>query len=545
MNGRRVRFPHYPPTAGAFIHHTVEAWGDRELVVIDDRRCTYREIEFASRQLAKGLLASGVCHGTRVGLLAPNGPEWIAAYLAVTRIGAVAILLNTYYKARELSWVIDHSDVEVLLAANRHLNHEYSDRLESIVVGLTNQVAGEIHVDSHPNLRSVWMWSGPARRWAGSVVDLVASATDVSDPALADAEAAVSPDDPMVVMYTSGSASDPKGVIHSHRAVICHPYNVLPFRGIGPDDVVYTPMPLFWVGGLVWGLLTCMHAGARIVFEQQFEPSATLELLERERVTHVVGWPHMSKALTEHPTFAERDLSSIRGGSLNDLLPEERRVGDPGLRANTLGMTESLGPHSLEFIGSALPPDKKGSFGRGVPGVERKIVEPSTGRVLPTGSPGEIWIRGYSLMIGMVKRDNTSVFEEGGWYATRDYGYLDDDGHLYFKGRLGNVIKSSGTNVTPREVELVLEAQPDVLHAFVAAVPHHERGEDVAAAVVARPGHDIDPGDLRARVKQEMSSYKVPRHIAVFVAAGDLPWLDSGKIDLLGVQRLLVDRFGT
>jgi acyl-CoA synthetase (AMP-forming)/AMP-acid ligase II len=148
-------------------------------------------------------------------------------------------------------------------------------------------------------------------------------------------------------------------------------------------------------------------------------------------------------------------------------------------------------------------------------------------------------------MIGMVMRDDTSVFEEGGWYATGDYGYLDDDGHLYFKGRLGNVIKSSGTNVTPREVELVLEAQPDVLHAFVAAVPHHERGEDVAAAVVARPGRDIDPDDLRARVKQEMSSYKVPRHIAVFVTAGDLPWLDSGKIDLRGVQRLLVDRFGT
>jgi acyl-CoA synthetase (AMP-forming)/AMP-acid ligase II len=541
---RRVRFPDYPPTAGAFIHHTVDAWDDRELVVIDDRRYTYRDLEAASRQLAKGLLASGVRRGTHVGLLAPNGSEWIAAYLAVTRIGAVAILLNTYYKARELSWVIHHADIEVLLTVDHHLGHDYGDRLESIAPGLEDQVAGEIRVDSHPKLRSVWMWGGAERRWAGSVDDLVASAPDVSDNALADAEAAVSADDPMVVMYTSGSASDPKGVIHSHSAVVRHPYNVLPFRDIGPGDVVYTPMPLFWVGGLIWALLTCMHAGATVVFEQRFEPGATLELLERERVTHVVGWPHMAKALTEHPTFAERDLSSIRGGSLNELLPEERRVGDPELRANTLGMTESLGPHSLEVIGSALPPDKKGSFGRSVPGVERRIVEPGTGRVLPTGSPGEIWIRGYSLMIGMLKRDNIRVFEEGGWYATGDYGYLDDDGHLYFLGRLGRVIKSSGTNVTPREVELVLEAQPDVMHAFVTAVPHKERGEDVVAAVIARPGRDIDPDDLRLRVKQEMSSYKVPRHIAVFVTADDLPWLDSGKIDLRGVQRILVERFG-
>jgi acyl-CoA synthetase (AMP-forming)/AMP-acid ligase II len=544
MDGRRVRFPDYTPTAGVFLDHVVDAWGDRELVVLGERRCTFREIEVASRQLAKGLLAKGVGRGTHVGLLAPNGPEWVTGYFAVTRIGAVAIPLNTYSKPRELSWVIDHAGLETLLTVDHHLGHDYLDRLETIAPDLTDQVAGELHVESHPTLRSVWIWGRTGRCWAGSVDDLLASAAAVTDAVLADAEAAVHPDDPMVVVYTSGSASDPKGVVHSHAAVIRHPYNVLPFRDIAAGDVVYTPMPLFWVGGLVWALITCMHAGATLVFEQQFEPGATLDLLERERVTHVIGWPHLSKALTGHPTFPERDLGSIRGGSLDDLLPDDRRVGDPNLRANTLGMTESLGPHSLEVIGSALPPGKQGSFGRGVPGVERRIVDPITRRSLPTGEVGEIWIRGYSLMIGILGRDDADVFEEGGWYATGDYGHLDEDGHLYFKGRLGNVIKSSGANVAPREVELVIEAQPDVMHAFVAAVPHRDRGEDVAAAVVARPGAVIDPEDLRDRVKQELSSYKVPRHIAVLATADDLPWLDSGKIDLRGVQRLLAERFG-
>ena len=196
------------------------------------------------------------------------------------------------------------------------------------------------------------------------------------------------------------------------------------------------------------------------------------------------------------------------------------------------------------MIGSALPPEKRGSFGRSVPGVEHRIVDPVTGEDLPPGELGEIWIRGYSLMLGMLRRDDADVFEEGGWYNTGDGGYLDHDGHLYFKGRLGNVIKSSGMNITPREVELVLEEHPDVMHAFVAAVPHAERVEDVAAAVVVRPGHEIDTDALTAWLKGEMASYKVPRHVAVFARPQDLPWLESGKIDLRAVQHDLIDRFG-
>lgn len=542
VDERRLCFPDYEPTAGRFMRHAADAWGDDELVVIDDRRCTYREVEHESQRLAAGLLAHGVGAGSRVGLLAPNGPEWVAAFFAITRIGAVAILLNTYHQARELSWAIDRAEVEVLLAVDRHLGHDYVARLESIVPGLVDHDQDALRLEPHPSLRSIWMWGAPDRSWAGSIADLEQRVGDV-DRALAHAEAAVGADDPMMVVFSSGTTSDPKAVIHSHGAVIRHSSNLLPFRDLVAGDVVYTPMPLFWVGGLTWALCSCMHAGATVVFERQFEAGATLELLERERVTHVLGWPHMAKAFTEHPSFAARDLSAVRGGSLDALLPEATRVGDPELRANTLGMTESLGPHSIEMIGSALPPDKRGSFGRSVPGIERRIVDPDTGEDVPVGVPGEIWIRGYSLMLGMLGRDDADVFEAEGWYRTGDGGFVDDDGHLYFTGRLGNVIKSSGTNVAPREVELVLEAQPDVMHAFVVAVPHPERGEDVGAAVVARPGREIVPDELRSRLKQELSSYKVPRHVAVFATADELPWLDSGKVDLHGVRQMLTDRF--
>jgi acyl-CoA synthetase (AMP-forming)/AMP-acid ligase II len=542
---RRFREPGYRATAGEFVRHVAATWGDRDLAVLGDERLTFAECERRSAELARALLASGVGPGTHVGLLAPNRPEWIVAFLAATRIGALVPLLNTYYKPRELSWVLEHSDVEVLFTVDRHLGHGYPERLEAIAPGLADQTHEAIRVDSHPALRTVWMWGDRVPRWAGPVADLLERADTVGEDDLLEAEARVRPNDAMLVIYTSGSTSEPKGVVHSHGGAIRHPYNLLPFRDLEPGDVCYTPMPLFWVGGLTYTLLSCMHAGATVVFEEQFEPGATLELIERERVTHVIGWPHMAKALTEHPSFPERDLSSVRGGSLDALLPEELRVGDPELRANSLGMTESLGPHSIERIGSALPPDKKGSFGRSVPGVEHRIVDPLTGSDRPPGEMGEIWIKGYSLMLGHLKTDRSTLFTRDGWFRTGDAGYLDADGHLYFKGRMGDQIKSSGMNITPREVELVLEEQPEVMHAFVMGVPHAERGEDVSAAVVFRPGREADVDELRSRVKAEMSSYKVPRHIATFSSPDELPWLESGKVDRRALQASLAERFGS
>ena len=309
--------------------------------------------------------------------------------------------------------------------------------------------------------------------------------------------------------------------------------------------MLYTPMPLFWVGGLSYVLVSAMHTGAAVVFEERFEPAGTLELIARRRVTHVIGWPHIAKALVEHPSFAERDLSSIRGGSFDDLLPVHLRVSDPRRKATSLGMTESLGPHSIEPLHVELPEGKEDSFGRNVPGIEHRIVDPDTGDELPAGQAGEIWIRGYSLMLGLLGQGPADVFESGGWYRTGDRGLLDPDGHLYFQGRLGTVIKAGGTNVAPREVELAIESQPDVMHAFVVGVRSDDgRSEAVAAAVVAKPGAGIDPADLQARLRREMASYKVPRHVAVFAEQQDLPWLESGKIDLQALRRLLTDRFG-
>ena len=544
MPDRATSFPGFTATSGELIRSSAARLGDKPLAVLGDRRLTYAEAEVRSAEIAKGLLASGAGKGTRVGLLAANSPEWILGWLGVTRMGGVAILLNTYSKAKELAWALRHADTQVLLTVDSHLGTDYLERLEQALPGLAEQRHERLLLESHPYLRAVWTWGEGQRPWSAPISGLMARGGVVTDGLLRECEAEVTPADPMVVVYSSGSTADPKGAVHAHGAAVRHAHNLWQMRDLIEDDVLYTPMPLFWVGGFSFTLIAAMHAGATLVFEDQFEPGATLKLIERERVTQVLGWPHMAKALVDHPSFPERDLSSIRGGSYPALLPQAQQAEAEVPKANSLGMTETLGPHTFDSKDHALPPDKEGSFGLSVPGVEHKIVDPVSLEDLPVGETGELWLRGYSLMLGLHKRERADTFTPDGWYRTGDAGRFDEDGHFYFTGRMGDLIKSAGMNITPRDVELVLEAMPEVVMAFVTGIPAGERGEDVAAAVALRPGERLDAEEMRARVKDEIATYKVPRHVAVFASQTDLPWLDSGKVDRRRLSAILVERFG-
>lgn len=540
---RTTHFPPFPPTAAALLRAGARRWGDKPLVVLGDRRVSYAEVEARSARLARGLLVSGIGKGTIVGVLAPNSPEWVIWWFAVARIGAVAALVNTYSKPPELRRALRHADVAALLTVAGHLGHDYLDRLEHAAPGLSGQTHERLLLESHPYLRAVWTSGVAGRPWCGDVETLAGRGDEVGDGLLLEVESEVRPADAMVMVFSSGSTADPKAVVHTHGAVIRHAHNVGQMRDLIPEDVLYTPMPLFWVGGFSFTLVGAMHVGATLVFEEQFEPGATLELIERERVTQVLGWPHMAEALAAHPSFADRDLSSIRTGSAAALLPPHLRAGAELPMPNSLGMTESLGPHTFDPR-VALPAGKDGSFGHPVPGVEHRIVDPVTGEDVPSGRVGEVWLRGYPVTVGIHKRERDETFTADGWYRTGDTGRFDEDGHFYFTGRMGDLIKTSGMNVTPREVEEAFEAMDEVALAFVTGLDQAERGQDVVALVVLRPGAALDEDTARARVKESLSSYKVPRHVAVVADQAELPWLDSGKLDRRRLVELLGARFG-
>jgi acyl-CoA synthetase (AMP-forming)/AMP-acid ligase II len=226
-----------------------------------------------------------------------------------------------------------------------------------------------------------------------------------------------------------------------------------------------------------------------------------------------------------------------------DFVPETARP--PTISSLSLGMTEACSSHTNFDPYVALDESKRGTFGPSIEGLEHKIIDPSTGQPLPVGAEGEICVRGYSMMLGRHKVERQDSFDADGWYHTSDAGYLDSDGWLFFTGRLGDMIKTSGgVNVTPAEVETALTALADVLEAYVVGVPDPggtAGTQIVAAAVVLRPGSKIDAGEVKKQLKDRLSAFKIPRQVWI-CAKADLPFADSGKIKRTELARLLASR---
>ncbi|MEZ5502345.1 MAG: class I adenylate-forming enzyme family protein [Halioglobus sp.] len=531
-------FPDFKPCTPEFIRSLLARFASRELIVYEGRRLTYGEAATQSALLARGMLACGMTKGTRIGLLMPNSPDFVVAWLAAARIGAVIIPINTFYKPRELAFVLHHADVQVLLTADQLLHNDYLQRLESCAPALARitDSTSPLRLRELPFLREVYVWGASSRPWSRTAQGLCDAASTLDEDFLQAVEDCVCPADPLLVVYSSGSTAEPKGAIHTQGSVIRHSYNLNHTRELQTGDRIFSPMPFFWVGGLVFTLHCAMHRGCTLLCEEVFDPQRTLDLIESERATLVTGWPHYGTALANHPSRAGRDLSSIRGGNIYPLLPSELRPADPEMRSNALGMTETCGPHTIDRMDVDLPAHLRGSFGRALEGVSHKVVDPDTGERLPPGVDGELCIRGYSLMQGLYKVEREDCFDAEGYYHSGDSGHFDADGVLFFKARLGDLIKTGGANVAPREVEIAIDEQPEVLNAYVVGLPHPDRGQEVACAVVLNPGGVLDAPTLRQRLKQQLSSYKVPAKL-FFCTREQIPFTDSGKVD----KRRLVD----
>ena len=538
-------FPDFTPTVPELVRNAAARFGDRTYLVADGERLTYRDVDARSAALAKGLLAEGIGKGSHVGVLIPNSSDFVVAALGVTRVGAVLVPVNTFSQSRELGWLLRHADVTHVIAHPSFLNHDYLERLEAALPGLADRRADQpLFLADAPFLRAIHVWGPSDRSWSrGDEAQIVAGgvAAGVDGEFLARAEACVVPADPAVIVYSSGSTADPKGAIHSQGAVVRHSCNVSLGYPIARDDVMFSSMPGFWIGGLITGYFQVLHVGATLVTQSSFEPAAALDLIEDEGATIVTGWPQQGKTLAEHPAYSPARVRTVVRTSMADLVPPAQKP--PEVNSTSLGMTEMCSVHLSWDQYDPLPDSRRGTFGKTLPGISHKVVDPDTLEEVPGGVDGELWARGYSLMQGLHRREREEVFEPDGWYRTGDAGHFDEDGWFYFTGRLGEMVKTpGGANVTPAEVEAALMTFPEVLEAYVTGIPG-DGGQLVVGAVVPRAGATIDGDELRTRLKAELSAYKVPKVLWV-CEKSELPFLQSGKIKKQELAELLADRVG-
>ncbi|OBI00498.1 class I adenylate-forming enzyme family protein [Mycobacterium sp. E2733] len=503
-----------PDTIDRLIRFRSERNGDTPMVIDPASRISYGELDAGTNALAAAFVEAGVGKGTRVGLVMPNSTRWVQVAIALTRIGAVLVPLSTLLQAGELAAQLRVAAVQFLVSVDEFRGHRYLDELHDLQPEL-------------PALRQVWTADELADATAGDRVRRIVGAMTE----------AVTAADPLAIMFTSGSSGAPKGVVHSHGSALGAVRSGLAARCITADTRLYLPMPFFWVGGFGSGILSALVAGATLVTEEIPRPETTLRLLEAERVTLFRGWPDQAETLARHAATAGADLSALRPGSLQALLPPDQWA-RPGARATLFGMTEAFGPYCGYPADTDMPEAAWGSCGKPFPGMEVRIVDPESGEPAPASAVGMIQIRGPHTLRGICGRSREDLFTADGFYPTGDLGRLDEDGFLFYRGRSDDMFKVSGATVYPSEVERALRAIDGVQSAFVTSVPG-TAGERVGAAVVCEGAVTAD--GLARAARKLLSAFKVPAVWLLLETDDDVPRGGTGKVDTGRLRAMLVD----
>ncbi|HEX7034493.1 MAG TPA: class I adenylate-forming enzyme family protein [Pseudomonadales bacterium] len=552
--------PPYPPTIPSMLKAAASRHGDGELLVRGEERLTFAALERRSRDLARGLVASGVGKGSHVGVLLPNGPGFAVAFMAAARIGAVVLPMSTLYQARELKWVLRHADLDTLIVAPRYLGHDYLARLEQALPELTSRRGEALYLTEAPHLRRVYVWGDAAPAWsrpAPAALDAAAEASPVTDALIAAMEEAVTPADPAFMIYTSGSTADPKGVVHTHGNSIRHSFQMATVYGLPKaGERVVSSRPFFWIAGLSASLFYALHGGFCLIVPDGPDPATYLELMERERADFVTGSAPVFAAIDKLARAGDRPLSVVQ--LVTDYAGVVERRGDvprfvcrrlealfPAVEAertrhrmpSIYGMTETTSAYASLPAPERIPEEKIGANGKPAPGAFVRIVDPETREPLPPDQPGELLVGGYSLMAGLYKKERHETFVGELLYPTGDMCSVDEDGWVTFVTRLSEMIKISGANVAPLEVEMLLNAREAIRESAVVGIDKDRRTE-LVAAVILHEGARIDEEQLITELKSELSSFKVPKRIVV-VADAEVPRTATGKIHKPRLREML------
>jgi fatty-acyl-CoA synthase len=512
-------------TLADLLFEQAERNGAAPAVIGGDRVIAYAEFAQCAGRIAAGLRSLGVRRGDRVGLLINNRTEWLEAFFGATILGAIVVAFSTWSKRDELAWLLADSDVQVLIALDRFGDQHFAADLHALI---PEAVAGAPWRSSaYPWLRDIILLSERRDDVFRSYADLAAAEPIGPLPPGEGPSAA----DDAIIIYTSGSSSRPKSVPLTHCGIIENGFNIGERQGYRPGDRVLLAPPLFWSLGCANAMSAVLTHGGTLVLQPRFEAGEAIALIERNGCTAIYTLPSITAAIVSHPAFRPERMKTLRTGltigTPQDVITAATVLGAREI-CNIYGQTESYGnccvtPHDW-------PLDRRATCqGPPLPGVQVRIVHQATGATVPAGEIGLIEVRGYILrgyLGGSVSQNDTALTKDG-FFRTGDSGHLTETGDLVFAGRVSEMIKKGGINISPADVEDVLMRHPTVAQAGVVGVPDRQQGELLAAFVVPKPGTAPTAGELVAHCRAVASRYKVPDFIEIIDA---LPVTTTGKV---------------
>ncbi|MGI8334225.1 class I adenylate-forming enzyme family protein [Actinomadura scrupuli] len=535
-------------TLPGFLREVTADHGEREALVFhaDEgvTRWSYAELWERAIEVARALRADGVGKDGRVGVLMTNRPEWVAAVFGISLAGGVAVTLSTFSTPSELDHLLRASGVSVLLFERTVAKKDFAALLTELEPRIDGAAPGALRSGRYPFLRRLAMIGDAA---PGLAIDtwetFLARGADQPRELVEATAAAVLPSDAAVLFFSSGSTSKPKGILSSHRGVATQLWRFRRMYRFGPEDDIrcWTANGFFWSGNFGMAIGATLASGGAIVLQPTFDAAEALALMQAERVNFPVAWPHQWAQLEGAPNWGTVDLSAMRFVDFNTPIARHPTVSakwfEPG---HAYGNTETFTITTC-FPANTPPGVHADSSGEALPGVTVKIVDPLTGEVLPRGERGEICVKGPTLMLGYIGIPLDDTLDAEGFFRTGDGGRLDDLGRLFWEGRLTDIIKTGGANVSPREVDEALAAHPGVKMAHTIGLPHETLGEVVVACVVPHQGAGLGAEEIRSALRERLASYKVPRHV-LFFAEEEIALTGSAKIKSSDLRELAAER---
>lgn len=518
-----------PLTIAGYAREVTRRFAGREAVVLRGRAgrvaWSYDELWDRSVEVARALVAAGAGKDARVGVLMTNRPEYLAAVFGIALAGGVTVSLSTFSTPDELEYQLKAGSVSILLYDRQVLKKDFGAMLAGLEPQVATAAPGALQSVRFPYLRRLVALdnvTGPDTAADGAAVetwrDFIAAGLSVSDEMVQARADTVQPADVGAIFFSSGTTSLPKGIIHTHRAFAVQWWRwprIMDIDAARFPVRCWTGNGFFWSGNISMVVGNALSTGGTAVLQPVFQADEALELMELERVSFPIGRPHQWARLEASERWATADLSSLHYVTYGSKLLDHPTASTGWQHCPAFGTTETL------TIMAAVPANTpkevyRGSFGRPLPGNILKIFHPLTGAVLPIGQRGEIAIKGPTLMLGYIGKTGDQCFDAEGFYCTGDGGYVDEDGYLFWDGRLTDMIKTGGANVAPQEVDEVLANYPGVKRAQTVGVPHDTLGEMVVSCLIAHEGVELDDAAIVSFLKTRLASFKVPRAVLLF-----------------------------